>query len=314
MNSTVEIPSQTFFIFVITIESLCVIIGVTGNLFVILHNVRWNTDKNTSSYVVINLAVSDLVVCGISFPLYIVEASRVLMGNTEKSDVSCQLNTSIFCATVSLSFLNLMMLTIDRYICIALPLKYPHIVTQRKVSVALVSVWITGFLSFIMMFFTARATDVPLICEMNKIMASVVGFFFFYVPLGVTIVFNVKTVKIARNQGRKIAAQASSLQTSDSTSTDDLNSRKNFTRQLKLFKTIRVVFGCFLFCVSPFPVIGFVEFIICNRGCIPPEVIVVLLLLAGLNSIINPFIYGIRDKEYRRSFKQMLVRCCNWFR
>ncbi|XP_046849176.1 alpha-1A adrenergic receptor-like [Xenia sp. Carnegie-2017] len=308
MNSTNNPIPQIFFIFLTTFESLFIIIGVTGNVLVIWHNVRWNKDKNTTSYFVINLALSDLVVCGITIPMAIAKYTLHLMG---KTGLPCELFIFILYASISLSIVNLMMLTIDRYICIALPLKYPHIVTQRKVSIALASVWITGFLSFIMMFFTARATDVPLICEMNKIAGSVGIFFFFFVPLGVTIVFNVKTVQIARNQGRKIAAQASLSKTKNSTYADDLSSRKNFSRQMKLFKTIRVVFGCFLFCVTPFPVIDFIELVICNHGCIPLKVYIGISLLAALNSITNAFIYGIRDKKYRRSFKQMFARCCN---
>ncbi|XP_046847383.1 alpha-1A adrenergic receptor-like [Xenia sp. Carnegie-2017] len=310
MNSTNEFPSQSLLIFLITTESLCVAIGVIGNLFVILYNARWNTDKNTTSYFVINLAISDLVVCGISFPMFIAEETLILMGKNDVYGLSCKLNYSFGYATLSTSVVNLMMLTIDRYICIALPLKYPHIVTQRKVSIALVSVWITGILNFFMIFFTTRVTNVPLICDVNIIVASVSTILFLYVPLGVTIVFNVKIVQIARNQGRKIAAQASSLQTSDSTATDELSSRKNFSQQIKLFKTIRVVFGCFLFCVTPFPVICFIEFIICNRGCISKEIILITGLLAATNSIINAFIYGIRDKEFRRSFKHLFAQCC----
>ncbi|XP_046849175.1 beta-2 adrenergic receptor-like [Xenia sp. Carnegie-2017] len=308
MNSTNNPIPQTLVIFLIAFESLFIIIGVTGNILVIWHNVRWNKDKNTTSYFVINLALSDLVVCGIAFPIVIAKNTLVLM---EKTGPSCELFFSIWCASISLSLVNLMMLTIDRYICIALPLKYPQIVTQRKVSMALVSVWITGFLHFLMTFFTSRPSNGPFICDVDQIAASVGTFFFFFVPLGVTIVFNVKTVQIARSQGQKIAAQALLSQTNNSTYTDDLTSRKNFSRQMKLFKTIRVVFGCFLFCVTPFPVIGFIELVICNPGCIPLKVRVGTSLLAATNSITNAFIYGIRDKKYRRSFKQMFAQCCN---
>ncbi|XP_046849171.1 histamine H2 receptor-like [Xenia sp. Carnegie-2017] len=308
MNSTNNQIPLSFVIFLITVDSLFIIIGVTGNVLVILYNVRWNKDKNTTSYFVINLALSDLVVCGITFPMAIAKNTLVLMG---KTDILCELFISILYASLSLSVVNLMMLTIDRYICIALPLKYPQIVTQRKVSIALVSVWITGFLNFLMIFFTSKPSDMPFICEMNKITASVGTFFFFFVPLGVTIVFNAKIVQIARSQGRKIAAQASLSQTNNSTAADDLNSRRNFSRQMKLFKTIRVVFGCFLFCVTPFPMIVFIEFVICDHGCIPLKVQIGILLLAATNSITNAFIYGIRDKKYRRSFKQMFARCCN---
>ncbi|XP_046849172.1 adenosine receptor A3-like [Xenia sp. Carnegie-2017] len=310
MNHLNAEQSQAFSIFEVTGQSLCVIIGVTGNIFVILYNVRWNTDKNTSSYFLISLAVSDLVVCWISLPLYIVMVTQLLIGVTKLS-VPCKLIYSLWYATISTSVVNLMMLTIDRYICIALPLKYPHIVTQRKVSIALASAWITGFLSFIMIFFNTKSSNIPFICYPSKIVVSICTILFFLLPLGVMIVFNVKIVQISQNQGRKIAAQASSIETSESTATDDLNSRKNFTRQLKLFKTIRIVFGYFLLCITPLPVIVFIKFVICNGGCISLYVLRVAILVAATNSVTNAFIYGIRDKDYRRSFKLLFARCCN---
>ncbi|XP_046847391.1 histamine H2 receptor-like [Xenia sp. Carnegie-2017] len=210
-----------------TFESLYIIIGVTGNVLVILYNVRWNTDKNTTSCFITNLALSDLVVCGITFPTLITDATRILM---EKTDVSCELTISILCASISLSIVNLMMLTIDRYICIALPLKYPHIVTQRKVSIALVSVWITGFFNFLMIFFTSKPSDVPFICDVDQIAVSV---------------------------------------------------------------------GTFSFT--------------CSTCCIPLNILVGTTLLAASNSVTNAFIYGIRDKKYRRSFKQIFARCYNLY-
>ncbi|XP_046847392.1 histamine H2 receptor-like, partial [Xenia sp. Carnegie-2017] len=233
------------------------------------------------------------------------------IGITKLSVVLCKLNYSLWYATISTSVVNLMMLTIDRYICIALPLKYPYIVTQRKVSMALASVWITGFLSFIMMFFNTKSSKLPFECYPSKVVVSICTILFFLLPLGVMIVFNVKIVRIARNQGRKIASQGSKLQRSNSTATDDLSSRKNFTRQLKLFKTIRVVFGYFLLCVTPFPVILFIDYTICNDGCISLYVLEVAALVAATNSVTNAFIYGIRDKKYRRSFKLLFARCCN---
>ncbi|XP_046847404.1 adenosine receptor A3-like [Xenia sp. Carnegie-2017] len=309
MNHTNIEQSQAFAIFDVTVQSLCVIIGVTGNIFVILYNVRWNTNKNTSSYFVINLAVSDLVVCGISLPLCIVMVTQLLMGVTKLS-VPCKLKYSLWYATISTSYVNLMMLTIDRYICIALPLKYPQIVTQKKVSIALASAWITGFLNFIMVFFNTKSSKMPFECYPSEIVVSICTILFFLLPLGVIMVFNVKTIQIARNQSRKTAAQASSLQTSDSTATDDFNSRKT-SQQFKLFKTIRVVFGYFLLCITPFSVMVFIKFVICNGGCISLNVLRVAILVAATNSVTNAFIYGIRDKEYRRSFKLLFARCCN---
>ena len=312
MNSTEsERPSsQAFLITFAVIESLFAITGVLGNLFVIVYNVFLNVDKNATSYFVLNLAVSDLLVCGIFFPTYATETTKTALGIASGSNLMCQITLTITGLSLAVSVANIMVLTIDRYISITLPLRYPNIVTTRRTYVVLVAVWCVGFINGGFTFASTKSTGIPLVCEVDMIFVLAGSSFCFLIPLSVTVAFNFKILQIVRAQRRKIAVQATP---SDSSGTEGFSARRHLAKQFKLFKTFIVVFGCFLFCVTPFPILAVVEFVVCGGGCVPFEVLGTFAMLAGANSLINAFIYGVRHEEYQRAFKILLSKPCSAF-
>ena len=310
MNSTTEPPSRDFLITLVVVDLLFVIFGVVGNIVVIIYNVFLNANKNPTSYFVLNLAVSDLLVCGIYFPTYIVETIRILAGTAEGSNLVCQVSFTITGVSLALSVVNIMVLTIDRYISITLPLKYPIIVTVRRTCIVLVVVWCAGVVNGGLVFMGTKSTGVPLMCEVDIAVALAGSVVCFYIPLTATVVFNLKILRIARAQRRKIATQATPSEVSSTTTG---SSRRHLARQFKLFKTFTFVFGCFIFCVTPFPVVAMIDVVVCGGGCIPIEIICSFAMLAGANSVLNAFIYGMRHEEYRRAFKLLLSRPCSMF-
>ena len=304
-------PSRNFLITLVAVDFLFVIFGVVGNIVVIVYNTCLNANKNPTSYFVLNLAVSDLLVCGIYFPTYMVESIRVLLGTADGSNLVCQISFTVTSVSLALSVVNIMVLTIDRYISITLPLRYPSIVTTKRVYIALVIIWSAGLINGSLVFVSTQSTGVPLICDVDMTVALVGAVICFYIPLTATVVFNIKIMRIAKAQRRKIAIQqAMPSETSNSTTG---SSRRNLARQFKLFKTFAVVFGCFIFCVTPFPVIAMIDVVVCGGGCIPIEVISSAAILAGANSVLNAFIYGVRHEEYRRAFRTLLSRPCSAF-
>ena len=310
MNSTDKPSSQEFMITMTVIESLFAITGVLGNLFVIIYNVFLNANKNPTSYFILNLAVSDLLVCGIFFPTYAIETTKTILGTASSSNTVCQITLTITALSLALSVANIMVLTIDRYISITLPLRYPNIVTTRRTCVVLVGVWCAGFINAGFSFASTKSSGTPLVCEVDMIFAITGSALCFYIPLTVTVIFNFKILQIVRAQRRKIAVQAAPSETSG---TDGFSARRHLARQFKLFKTFILVFGCFLFCVTPLPIIAVIDIAACGGGCVPFEVLAVFAMLAGTNSLINAFIYGVRHEEYRRAFKMLLSRPCSAF-
>ncbi|KAI5623612.1 lysophosphatidic acid receptor 2b isoform X2, partial [Silurus asotus] len=66
------------------------------------------------------------------------------------------------------------------------------------------------------------------------------------------------------------------------------------------------VSGCFVVCWTPGLVLLLLDGVKCNCGVLKVEKF--CLVLAELNSMMNPIIYSYRDQDMRRTFKHIL--CC----
>ncbi|XP_060910680.1 lysophosphatidic acid receptor 2b isoform X1 [Labrus mixtus] len=74
-----------------------------------------------------------------------------------------------------------------------------------------------------------------------------------------------------------------------------------------LMKTVSMILGCFVLCWTP----GLVVLLLDGLGCDKCKVLryeKYCLVLAECNSFVNPIIYSFRDKDMRRTFKEIL--CC----
>ena len=101
-------------------------LGVVGNSAVIIYNIFLNHHKTPSSWLVTNLAVADLLVCLAIYPAKIYD----VLHSQQRTD-NCYFEATLF-ASMFLSVMILLTITIDKYLYIAKPLKYPMIVTKRR--------------------------------------------------------------------------------------------------------------------------------------------------------------------------------------
>uniref|UniRef100_A0A8C5PPP3 Lysophosphatidic acid receptor 2 n=1 Tax=Leptobrachium leishanense TaxID=445787 RepID=A0A8C5PPP3_9ANUR len=79
---------------------------------------------------------------------------------------------------------------------------------------------------------------------------------------------------------------------------------------INLMKTVFIILSAFVICWTP----GQVVLLLDGVGCKSCNVLAVekyFLLLAEINSVINPIVYSYRDNEMRNTFKRILCFCCN---
>ncbi|CAH1781609.1 unnamed protein product [Owenia fusiformis] len=85
------------------------------------------------------------------------------------------------------------------------------------------------------------------------------------------------------------------------------------TRTFRAFKTLTLVIGCFLLTWGPFA-ISCIVVMVCGRNCKRLGSIIshYLILLGMFNSFLNPLVYALGNKEFRRTVRKTLfVKCCN---
>ena len=309
-NNLNSYPSPGFFIGVIIVSCVCLILGVLGNIGVILYNIFMNHSKTPTTYFVVNLAVSDIIVCCAFFITWIVKSSKIIGDrNIGSAKVICRIGVATSGTSVALSAANLLAITIDRFIFISRPLKYPVIMTWRKTYFILISVWISGFIDAGVLFFQTQDATELLYCRSNTTTIMTIDLVILYIPVTMMIYLNYKIFRVARRQGCKVENQRARVNSIASDTLPPANFTSTRMRQLKVIKTFLVLLGIFLFCYIPYAVIRTMNIIYCNGGhCIQSYVYVCSVLLVGVNSVSNPFIYGIRLKEYRIALRNTISK------
>ena len=123
-------------LFSVVFKFIAMIVGVLGNVTVIIHTIFSCKEKTTTSYLVGNLALADLLVCLTFYPIWIVEFIQTILNIDSDQDLFCKLSRSTLWAFMFASIATLFAITVDRYLYIVKPLTYPHIVTHRRMFLA----------------------------------------------------------------------------------------------------------------------------------------------------------------------------------
>lgn len=82
---------------------------------------------------------------------------------------------------------------------------------------------------------------------------------------------------------------------------------KRFRVETKAAKTLAIIVGGFILCWFPFFTIYVIR-TFC-RTCIQPLMFSVMFWLGYCNSALNPLIYAMFSKEFRRAYKDLICRC-----
>ena len=109
------------------------IVGVLGNITVLIYAIFTSKEKTATSYLVGNLALADLLVCLTFYPIWIIEFIQTILNIDSDQDLFCKLSRSSIKALLFASAATLLAITVK-------PLKYPLIVTKRRVFVVMAGI------------------------------------------------------------------------------------------------------------------------------------------------------------------------------
>ena len=326
-RSTVAIDFQAGFLFLVILWS------VVGNALILLAIYRNYRLRSITSVFIASLAVADLGVALIGMPFTLTSSITYswIFGN-----IFCKINgvtNSIFCIA---SMLNLAAVSIDRYIAIIKPLNYPLIMTSRKAFLMVVCVWLQALLCAILpLLGWSQYTYIrnESICTGDwgsdiSYTLFIFGSCFFF-PLVIMAYCYYYILRAARKHSAKakpklgkIGATEGPLRTALSlavTPCVDGNltlekqtqleqkeklAKEKFMRDTKAAKTLLIVMGTFILCWLPhFIGMTCLLFESCNW---PDEFFATTTCLAMFNSGCNPIIYGVLNKRFRQTYKDIV--------
>lgn len=276
--------SPKFAVSTVVVSSLFVVIlillTIFGNVLVIMAFKTFRRMRQVTNYFIVSLAVTDLLVAVFAMPIwvaYLITGPEWVLG-----EVLQMLWTSGDIMVSVASIWHLTFVSIDRYLCICATLKYHFIMTPFRAIVILVGIWLYSILV---------ASLGPILWGWRgyNLVVSILNFI---LPVAVIFLTYFRIFQRARYHAQQIELSLSGKQ------------GRFFRKELKATKTLAVVIGAFLVCWSPFFGLNLSYYIV-QRAPSPMLVAIAKWAHYG-NSSLNPFIYGVMNKDFRRAFKKLL--------
>ncbi len=222
----------------------------------------------------------------------------------------CTLRYAIFTFLAFATVMALFVMTVDRYIAVVHPMTYPFSQTRNRLTLATLGVWFPAFLlGFVLPLVwhndCPNACDLAVVLKIEYIQFILVPFLpVFVVPL--TLMY-VRILRTANAQRRSIAQQLTDTGFPGTSAKHQGPGLK--TAEYKLVKAGLVVFVVFYILWMPFDVVlaiqVYTEDGIYNQAYLPPRLYT--LVLAALNSLVNPFIYAFRLPDFKREMRKMIA-------
>ncbi|NWZ38315.1 DRD3 protein, partial [Brachypodius atriceps] len=212
---------------------------IFGNVLVCLAVLRERTLQTTTNYLVVSLAVADLLVATLVMPWMVY--LEVTGGVWTFSRICCDIFVTMDVMMCTASILNLCAISIDRYTAVVKPVQYQYSTGQsscRRVSLMIVVVWMLAFAVSCPLLFGFNTTGDPSVCSISNpsfiIYSSLVSF---YLPFMVTLLLYVRIYLVLRQRQKK---RTLTRQGSQSTSTKPCYAHQMQKLQISLFQTSRM--------------------------------------------------------------------------
>ncbi|XP_018611824.2 alpha-1A adrenergic receptor-like [Scleropages formosus] len=318
-----------------------IVFAIAGNILVILSVVCNRHLRIPTNYFIINLAIADLLLSTTVLP---VSATLEVLDYWVFGRVLCDIWAAVDVLCCTASIMSLCVISIDRYIGVSYPLRYPGIVTERRALLAMLGVWALSVVISIGPLLGWKQppspddTDCRITEEPFYALFSSLGSF--YIPLVVILAMYFRVYVVAKRTTKNLEAGVMRERSSSSELTLRIHKGSQmhedaggggggagrarahhqarssltvkllkFSREKKAAKTLGVVVGMFTLCWLPFfialPVGSF------NSSLRAPKPLFsVIFWLGYFNSCLNPIIYPCYSREFKLAFIRILKCQC----
>ncbi|KAM4748770.1 alpha-1B adrenergic receptor [Rhinophrynus dorsalis] len=309
--------------------------AIVGNIMVILSVVTNRQLRIATNYLIVNLAIADLLLSTTVLPF---SATMEVVSYWVFGRILCDIWAAMDVLCCTASIFSLCAISIDRYIGVRYSLQYPTIVTRKRAILALLCVWIISTVISIgpLLGWKQQTSNDESVCEITTepfyaIFSSMASF---YIPLTVILVMYCRVYVVAKRITKNLEAGVMKERMDSKELTlrihcknmheDSTNNGKakntqsrsslslkllKFSREKKAAKTLGIVVGMFMLCWLPFFTALPLRSLF--KQLEPPETVQkVIFWLGYFNSCINPIIYPCSSKEFKRAFIRILK--CQW--
>ena len=316
----IEYPSLTTIIVCSFLLGIVIIFTILGNLPVIVTISTTRKLQTPTNYFIFSLSITDLLVGSVVLPF---SALNTVYPVWSLGAIFCNIFISNDVMLCTVSILTLFAISLDRYFCVTMPLKYDQKMNTRIVWMVSIGIWVFSFImAYLPIHLGWNVPGVdhvqnlaePWFCmfELNKPYTLLIALCTYFAPLLVMCGVYLKILNITKHQVREINRLTMPGQISNGHAGDP-SRRKDHVRLVsdrKATVTLASIVLAFAVCWVPYFVIFTVKPFLSPNFHINVHFDLFCLWLGYTNSMINPFVYGFYNSAYRESFKKILCRQC----
>lgn len=303
--------------FYIILELLIAGFSVLGNVLVCWAVCLNSNLQSITNFFVVSLAVADIAVGVLAIPFAIVISTGFC-----SNFFGCLFMACFVLVLTQSSIFSLLAIAIDRYIAIKIPLRYNSLVTGQRAWGIIAICWVLSIIIGLTPMLGWHKSSISKSDDNNNnhnnsdkcppglmrcmfedvvVMEYMVYFNFFacvLIPLLLMLAIYLCIFMVARHQLKLMELKAACGE----------NSRSTLQKEVQAAKSLAIIVGLFAVCWLPLHIINCFT-LFCPQCDRPPLwIMYVAIILSHGNSVVNPFIYAYRIREFRQTFRRIIRR------
>uniref|UniRef100_A0A3P9A6L0 G-protein coupled receptors family 1 profile domain-containing protein n=1 Tax=Esox lucius TaxID=8010 RepID=A0A3P9A6L0_ESOLU len=196
--------------------TLLILVIIFGNVLVCMAVSREKALQSTTNYLIVSLAVADLLVASLVMPWMVY---LEVVGEWKFSKIHCDIFVTLDVMMCTASILNLCAISIDRYTAVAMPMLYnTRYSSKRRVTVMISVVWVLSFAISCPLLFGLNNTatrDEDLCIIANPAFVVYSSIVSFYIPFIITLLVYVQIYVVLRKRRKRVNTKRSCQATDD---------------------------------------------------------------------------------------------------
>uniref|UniRef100_A0A8K9V9R5 G-protein coupled receptors family 1 profile domain-containing protein n=1 Tax=Oncorhynchus mykiss TaxID=8022 RepID=A0A8K9V9R5_ONCMY len=293
--------------------SLIILMTACGNTLLIALVFAQRSLRNTSNCFLVSLFLSDLMVALVVMPPAML---NVLYGAWVLWPGFCPVWLCFDVMCCSASILNLCVISLDRYLLIISPLRYKQRMTPPRALLLVGGAWglaaLTSFLPIKMNWHSlghgSGHSPMHGCClRVTFPFALVASVLTFFLPSSAICFTYCQILLAARRQARRVAALSQPPYPHHSPEDERRLAHRQGRRAVKASLTLGVLLGLFFSAWLPFFITNMAQ-AVCE--CVPPALFDAITWLGYCNSTMNPIIYPLFMRDFKRALGRLLP-CCS---